>query len=191
MLPGSLSICDRSSTLPFSACPRSVCTRWPSCMGHPGHAARSLACALQAQACTGAVSTLAQVVREVVQGLLGLRPEVVVTPVGFAPGSLQVHDVLTCSCQLWQHKEPRSCSEQGLGVTDGCRQGRAALASDTTGRGRGAAHASWPNVSTPNPCDKVVLTQAVPVLEGASACLSPIGCTSGPVRVRENFYCIF
>lgn len=35
--------------------------------------------------------------------LLGLGPEAVVTPIRFAPGSLWVQDVLTCSCQL---KEP-------------------------------------------------------------------------------------
>lgn len=189
MLPGSPSGCDRSSTRPFSAHPRSVWTRWPSRTGRPRHAA----CALPAQACAGAASALAQVVREVVQGLLGLRPEVVVTPIGFAPGSLRLRDVPTCSCPPRQRKMPRSCFQQGLDVTNGSRQGRGALGSDTTGYGRGAAHISRLKVSPPNPCPcgEVVPTQAAPVLRGASACLAPSGCTSDLVRVRGNFYFIF
>lgn len=178
--------------LPFSAHPCSV-DQMAKLHGAPRARCLLVACALRAQVCTGAVSMLAQAVREVVWGLLGLRPEVVVTPIGFAPGSLWVHDMLTCSCQPWQHKEPRSCSKQGLDATDISRQGPAALGSDTTGHGRGTAHTSWLKASPPNPCpcDEVVLTQVVPILGGASACLAPTSCNSGSVRIGENFYFVF
>lgn len=125
--------------------------------------------------------------REVVQGLLGLRPEVVVTPVGFAPGSLRGHDALTRSGQLWQStKSPGAASSKGwMSPTAAGRVGQLL--------GRGAARTSRPKASPPKPrpCDEVVLTQAAPVLGGASACLAPTGCTSGPVQVRENFSFIF
>lgn len=52
---------------------------------------------------TGAVSTLTQ---EMVQGLLGLRLEELVTPDGFAPDGLQVHDVVTCSVSPGSTKCP-------------------------------------------------------------------------------------
>lgn len=106
--------------LPFSARPHRV-DQMAELHGAPRARCLLAACAPPAPACTGAVGMLAQAVREVVQGLQGLRPEVVVTAIVFAPGGLQVQDVLTCSCQPWQHKEPRSCSEQGLDVTNSSR----------------------------------------------------------------------
>jgi len=51
----------------------------------------------------------------VVRGLLRLRTEVAVTPIGFISGSLWVHNVMTSSCH---HKEPWSCSKEAMDVID-------------------------------------------------------------------------
>lgn len=67
--------------------------------------------------------------------LLGLGPEVVVTPFRFAPGSLWVQDVPTCSCS----KSPWSWNREGLDVSDGFRQGQAALSSARPWQ-RGCSH---------------------------------------------------